>query len=201
MLDRVFVCLRQSSIMDDDEGDEKQSLDAVTRLLLLQVIELRAAGWTQPPNESTVMSYYSNKLSTLQLQAISDGNGRSTATTQRTWPDADLLANHQTITTSTPLSPTAAAAADDDDAGQQLPLLLEPGQVVKSTGKYGDACYIAASSSASSSSRIGQLQQASDVTTTTNNNSNNRLSGLSIYKDEVVIRNSDSGKGIFICKI
>jgi len=200
VLDRVFVCLRQSSIIDDD--DEELSLDAITRLSLLQVIELRAAGWSQPPNESTVMSYYSNKLRTLQLQAISDGNGRSTATTQRTWPDADLLANHQTITTSTPLSPTAAAAADDD-AGQQLPLILEPGQVVKSTGKYGDACYIAASLSASSSSRIGQQQQASDVTTTNNNNSNNnnRLSGLSIYKDEVVIRNSDSGKGIFICNI
>jgi hypothetical protein len=181
--------------------DEK-TLDAITRMSLLQVIELRAAGWQQL-HESTV-SYYSNKLNALLMLQGSGGGG---STTTGIWPTADMTSgrwqpSHQTVTT--PLSPIVSdAAAVALDGGGQQQLLLQPGQVVKSTGKYGTYTVSSASTPSSSSSMTVQQQQqasqanvgggATAIGATTANN-NNRLNGL--YKDEVVIRNSDSGKGI-----
>ena len=64
------------------------------------------------------------------------------------------------------------------------PTLLQPGQVVKSTGKYGNYPHLPPSSHPTATA--GPVQSAG--------NSNNRNQ----YKDEVVIRNADSGKGTTI---
>lgn len=178
---------------------DDETLDAITRMSLLQVIELRAAGWQQL-HEST-MSYYSNKLNALLMLQGSGGGG---STTTCIWPTADMTSgrwqpSHQTVTT--PLSPIVSDVALDGGGQQQL--LLQPGQVVKSTGKYGTYTVSSASTPSSSSmTAVQQQQQASQANVgggataigATTANNNNRLNGL--YKDEVVIRNSDSGKGI-----
>ena len=56
LLDRVFVCFRKSS-MDE-------TLDAITRMSLLEAIELRAGNWQL--HEPTV-NYYTKKLNFLVI--------------------------------------------------------------------------------------------------------------------------------------
>jgi len=117
-LDRAFVHLR--NIGRDDK------LDKVSRLHILEAIELRAGRWASHDHAN---SYYQAKLN--ELEEYLEGNNSTSGQTG-----------------TQPTSP------------QDTPQLL-PGEVVKFSGKYP------------------QLT---------------KIPGKNFFKDEVIIRNSDSGK-------
>jgi len=120
-LDRAFVYLRNIGRND--------KLDKVSRLHILETIELRAGRWTPHDHAN---SYYQTKLN--ELEEYPEGNNSSATSGQ--------------FAVQAPSSPL--------DAPQLL-----PGEVVKFSGKYP------------------QLT---------------KIPGKNFFKDEVVIRNSDSGK-------
>lgn len=128
-LDQVFIHLRNVG------RDEK--LDKISRLHILEVIELRAGRWTA---QEQANAYYQSKLADLEEYSYLEGNNGN-----------DLpvgSGNGNTSLVSSPSSPP------------DTPLLL-PGEVVKFSGKYT------------------QLT---------------KIPGKNFFKDEVVIRNADSGK-------
>lgn len=128
-LDQVFIHLRNVG------RDEK--LDKISRLHILEVIELRAGRWTV---QEQTNAYYQSKLADLEECSYLEGNNGN-----------DLpvgSGNGNTSLVSSPSSPP------------DTPLLL-PGEVVKFSGKYT------------------QLT---------------KIPGKNFFKDEVVIRNADSGK-------
>ncbi|XP_049815441.1 uncharacterized protein LOC126262706 isoform X1 [Schistocerca nitens] len=125
-LDRCFVAFRN--------GCKDEKVDYVSRIHLLEIIELRARNWV---SSDDLNNYYRPKLSAVEQEVLPV-------------PDATGLS----------LSPTALAQAVITPTTPQ-PSLLNPGEVIKASGKFAKPT---------------------------------KIPGKNYCKDEVVIRNSDSGK-------
>ncbi|XP_049830802.1 eukaryotic translation initiation factor 4E-binding protein Mextli isoform X3 [Schistocerca gregaria] len=125
-LDRCFVAFRN--------GCKDEKVDYVSRIHLLEIIELRARNWV---SSDDLNNYYRPKLSAVEQEVLPV-------------PDATGLS----------LSPTTLAQAVITPTTPQ-PSLLNPGEVIKASGKFAKPT---------------------------------KIPGKNYCKDEVVIRNSDSGK-------
>ncbi|XP_071441053.1 eukaryotic translation initiation factor 4E-binding protein Mextli isoform X2 [Hetaerina americana] len=133
-LDRAFVTFRN--------GCREEHLDVLSRLHLLEIIELRAMQWQNKDTDS----YYKQKL--YQLEAGQNENTQGT------------LSGGMTPTTPSPAAstPSSVGAANTTSPLQSM---LGQGEVVKSSGKYSNPT---------------------------------KIPNKNYFRDEVVIRNSDSGK-------
>ncbi|CAN8014601.1 unnamed protein product [Ixodes persulcatus] len=131
-VDCYFVTLRNAS------RDER--LDAMDRLRLLEVIELRAMGWESNEN---LEEYYKRKYTELEISQSYDCT-----------PLANLSSTQLTNATQ-PLQQASLPAS------ASLPLSLQPTEVLRSSVKFGKPA---------------------------------KIPGRNFLKDEIVIKNSDSGK-------
>ncbi|XP_069698556.1 eukaryotic translation initiation factor 4E-binding protein Mextli isoform X2 [Periplaneta americana] len=125
-LDRVFMAFRN--------GCRDDRLDYLSRVHLLEVIELRATNWQNCDN---VTAYYKTKITTENQELLPV-------------PDTPTLLSMAPPLLGSSTSPTQ----------QQAPI-LSPGEVIKTSGKFAKPT---------------------------------KIPGKNYCKDEVVIRNSDSGK-------
>ncbi|XP_011191487.1 eukaryotic translation initiation factor 4E-binding protein Mextli isoform X2 [Zeugodacus cucurbitae] len=135
-LDRAFVVFRNAS--------QDERLNIMTRLNLLELIELRAKGW----EDNGFNSYYKTKQATnIDL------------------PDGHIDPTQSGFLSTSPTfggaGAAAAAAIAAVGSAQQTQLLLAPGEVIRNSGKF--------------------LKPT-------------KIPGKTYCKDEVVIRNADSGK-------
>lgn len=130
-LDKLGVALRNAC--------RDEELDLVSRVHLLEIIELRAMNWL--PNEN-VNGYYKQKLSHV------DYDGMST-------PSRDSPQIHTAPVT------LNANAPDFTPTGMGGASMLQPGEVITTSGRF---------------------------------NQPTKIPGKNYFKDEVVIRNADSGK-------
>ncbi|XP_004521863.1 eukaryotic translation initiation factor 4E-binding protein Mextli isoform X2 [Ceratitis capitata] len=135
-LDRAFVVFRNAS--------QDERLNIMTRLNLLELIELRAKGW----EDNGFNSYYKTKQAT--NIDLPDGHVDPTQT--------GFLSTSPTFGGA---GAAAAAAIAAVGSAQQTQLLLAPGEVIRNSGKF--------------------LKPT-------------KIPGKTYCKDEVVIRNADSGK-------
>lgn len=138
-LDKLGIALRNAC--KDDE------LDLVSRVHLLEIIELRAMNWQANENVTT---FYKQKLAQLEYSGHLDliPPGTPVIETPQMCQTAPVM-----------LNPTAPdfSPVHSNMAGP----LLGPGEVVSSSGRFGHPT---------------------------------KIPGKNYYKDEVVIRNADSGK-------
>ncbi|XP_049304465.1 eukaryotic translation initiation factor 4E-binding protein Mextli isoform X4 [Bactrocera dorsalis] len=132
-LDRAFVVFRNAS--------QDERLNIMTRLNLLELIELRAKGW----EDNGFNSYYKTK----QVTNIDLPDGHIDPT------------QSGYLSTSPTFGGAGAAAIAAVGSAQQTQLLLAPGEVIRNSGKF--------------------LKPT-------------KIPGKTYCKDEVVIRNADSGK-------
>ncbi|XP_039952335.1 eukaryotic translation initiation factor 4E-binding protein Mextli isoform X4 [Bactrocera tryoni] len=135
-LDRAFVVFRNAS--------QDERLNIMTRLNLLELIELRAKGW----EDNGFNSYYKTK----QVTNIDLPDGHIDPT------QSGYLSTSPTFGGA---GAAAAAAIAAVGSAQQTQLLLAPGEVIRNSGKF--------------------LKPT-------------KIPGKTYCKDEVVIRNADSGK-------
>lgn len=125
-MDRVFVCLRKASL------DER--LEKVARLIILEVIELRAGRWVPQDQACT---YYTQKMAETEVDGV----------------NVERILQQQ---------PTIGSSQQTESPPSTPPMqILLPGEVIRSSGKYTQAA---------------------------------KIVGKNFFKDEVVIRNADSGK-------
>nr|XP_037284055.1 uncharacterized protein LOC119176806 [Rhipicephalus microplus] len=127
-MDCYFVTLRNAS------RDER--LDAIARLRLLEVIELRASGW----KGIDLVEFFKCKFAESEPQQYQQQQHHQQQQTQQSQQQH-------------PMAPVAPATSP--------PLSLQPTEVLKSSGKFGKPA---------------------------------KIPGRNFLKDEIVIRNSDSGK-------
>ncbi|XP_067624428.1 eukaryotic translation initiation factor 4E-binding protein Mextli isoform X2 [Eurosta solidaginis] len=135
-LDRAFVVFRNAS--------QDERLNIMTRLNLLELIELRAKGW----EDNGFNSYYKTK----QVTNIDLPDGHIDLT------QTGFLSTSPTFGGA---GAAAAAAIAAVGSAQQTQLLLAPGEVIRNSGKFPKPT---------------------------------KIPGKTYCKDEVVIRNADSGK-------
>ncbi|XP_023296957.2 eukaryotic translation initiation factor 4E-binding protein Mextli isoform X1 [Lucilia cuprina] len=144
-LDRAFVVFRNAS--------QDERLNIMTRLNLLELIELRAKGW----EDSGINSYYKTKQATNaelnDVQNHVDPTQTAFLSTSPTFGGINMGGNAAAAA-------AAAAIASVGSANQQH-LLLSPGEVIRNSGKFPKPT---------------------------------KIPGKTYCKDEVVIRNADSGK-------
>ncbi|KAM7352159.1 eukaryotic translation initiation factor mextil isoform 2-T2 [Cochliomyia hominivorax] len=144
-LDRAFVVFRNAS--------QDERLNIMTRLNLLELIELRAKGW----EDNGINSYYKTKQATNaelnDVQNHVDPTQTAFLSTSPTFGGMSMGGNAAAAA-------TAAAIASVGSANQQH-LLLGPGEVIRNSGKFPKPT---------------------------------KIPGKTYCKDEVVIRNADSGK-------
>ncbi|KAL9926332.1 eukaryotic translation initiation factor 4E-binding protein Mextli isoform X1 [Glossina fuscipes] len=141
-LDRAFVVFRNAS--------QDERLNIMTRLNLLELIELRAKGW----EDNGINSYYKTKQATNANELIDGGQHHMDVM------QATFLSTSPTFSGAGSTNATAVALAAVGSATQQQ-LLLGPGEVIRNSGKFPKPT---------------------------------RIPGKTYCKDEVVIRNADSGK-------
>uniref|UniRef100_D3TP11 Hypothetical conserved protein n=1 Tax=Glossina morsitans morsitans TaxID=37546 RepID=D3TP11_GLOMM len=141
-LDRAFVVFRNAS--------QDERLNIMTRLNLLELIELRAKGW----EDNGINSYYKTKQATNANELIDGGQHHMDVM------QATFLSTSPTFSGAGGTNATAVALAAVGSASQQQ-LLLGPGEVIRNSGKFPKPT---------------------------------RIPGKTYCKDEVVIRNADSGK-------
>lgn len=144
-LDKLGIALRNAC--RDDE------LDLVSRVHILEIIELRAMNWQ--PNEN-VTAFYKQKLAQLEYSGHLDQIPPSTPCT----PGLDSPGVNMCQTAPVMLNPTAPDFSPLH-SGQPGTTLLGPGEVVMASGRFAQPT---------------------------------RIPGKNYFKDEVVIRNADSGK-------
>lgn len=152
-LDQVFVHLRNAG--------RDESLDKISRLHLLEVIELRAGRWL---SQDQVCSYYQSKLAELVKYRQCNSYTPSLHHLLKQIYFQEATFGPDTPSTGGQLVPTSVQSENSPPASP-LPL-LQPGEVVKYTGKFDNT-----------------------------NNLVTTAQAKSFIKDEVVIRNADSGKG------
>merc|ERR1719350_1887291 len=140
-LDKLGIALRNAC--RDDE------LDLVSRIHILEIIELRAMNWQ--PNEN-VTAFYKQKLSQLEYSGHLDQIPPLTPGMES--PGLSCQ------TAPVMLNPTAPDFSPLH-GGPMVPPLLAPGEVVASSGRFPQPT---------------------------------KIPGKNYFKDEVVIRNADSGK-------
>ncbi|XP_073820786.1 eukaryotic translation initiation factor mextil isoform X6 [Musca autumnalis] len=142
-LDRAFVVFRNAS--------QDERLNIMTRLNLLELIELRAKGW----EDNGINSYYKTKQAT--NAELSDAQNHVDTT------QTAFLSTSPTFGGMNAGNAAAAAAAAIASVGSanQQHLLLGPGEVIRNSGKFPKPT---------------------------------KIPGKTYCKDEVVIRNADSGK-------
>ena len=131
-----MICYIQVALRNACRDEE---LDLVSRVHLLEIIELRAMNWL--PNEN-VSGYYKQKLSQI------DYDGMPT-------PSRDSPQIHTAPVT------LNANAPDFTPTGMSGASLLQPGEVITTSGRFSQPT---------------------------------KIPGKNYFKDEVVIRNADSGK-------
>ncbi|XP_042904465.1 eukaryotic translation initiation factor 4E-binding protein Mextli isoform X2 [Parasteatoda tepidariorum] len=125
-IDRYFCTLRNAS--------REERLDMVSRLKLLETIEIRANGWKKNDN---IQNYFNSKI-------------------------LDLEQGIQDLTLSTSSSMTSVPfALHNQTSSPANTLPLAPGEILRSSGKFAKPT---------------------------------KISGKNVFKDEILIRNSDSGK-------
>ncbi|XP_013114361.1 eukaryotic translation initiation factor 4E-binding protein Mextli isoform X2 [Stomoxys calcitrans] len=141
-LDRAFVVFRNAS--------QDERLNIMTRLNLLELIELRAKGW----EDSGINAYYKTKQATnAELNDVQNHVDPTQTAFLSTSPTfGGMNAGNAAA--------AAAAIASVGSANQQH-LLLSPGEVIRNSGKFPKPT---------------------------------KIPGKTYCKDEVVIRNADSGK-------
>ncbi|XP_037960458.1 eukaryotic translation initiation factor 4E-binding protein Mextli [Teleopsis dalmanni] len=138
-LDRAFVVFRNAS--------QDERLNIMTRLNLLELIELRAKGWS----DNGLNSYYKTKHVTNELPD-----------NQHQVDQMGYISTSPTFGASMGGAAVAAAAVIGNvGSAQQQQLLLGPGEVLRNSGKFSKPT---------------------------------KIPGKTYCKDEVVIRNADSGK-------
>jgi len=142
-LDKLGVALRNAC--RDDE------LDLVSRVHVLEIIELRAMNWQ--PNEN-VTAFYKNKLSQLEYQHLDQIPPVTPG-----GMDSPGMTSCQTAPVM--LNPTAPDFSPFGSGGVNNAPMLGPGEVVGTSGRF---------------------------------NQPTKIPGKNYFKDEVVIRNADSGK-------
>ncbi|XP_026844034.1 eukaryotic translation initiation factor 4E-binding protein Mextli isoform X2 [Drosophila persimilis] len=149
-LDRAFVVFRNAS--------QDERLNIMTRLKLLELIELRAKSW----EDNDTIAYYkskqqvSNELPPEPYQHDASGQQGGFLSTSPTFAAAAAVFN----AASAAAAAQAAAIAAVGSPNQQH-MLLHPGEVIRNSGKF--------------------LKPT-------------KIPGKTYCKDEVVIRNADSGK-------
>lgn len=154
-LDRAFVTFRN--------GCRDESLDYISRLHLLELIELRATNWVM--NESN--NYYKHKYNHQDVEVMPINQLENSMSSPNIYQVCIAFKHFYLLLSMVDylffffqnaqintLSPVTT----------QIPLLLSPGELVKSSGKFAAPT---------------------------------KIPGKNYCKDEVVIRNSDSGKGKF----
>jgi len=142
-LDKLGVALRNAC--RDDE------LDLVSRVHVLEIIELRAMNWQ--PNEN-VTAFYKNKLSQLEYQHLDQIPPVTPG-----GMDSPGMMSCQTAPVM--LNPAAPDFSPFSTGGLNNAPMLGPGEVVGTSGRF---------------------------------NQPTKIPGKNYFKDEVVIRNADSGK-------
>ncbi|XP_061398192.1 eukaryotic translation initiation factor 4E-binding protein Mextli isoform X1 [Musca vetustissima] len=140
-LDRAFVVFRNAS--------QDERLNIMTRLNLLELIELRAKGW----EDNGINSYYKTKQAT--NAELSDAQNHVDTT------QTAFLSTSPTFGGMNAGNAAAAAAIASVGSANQQHLLLGPGEVIRNSGKFPKPT---------------------------------KIPGKTYCKDEVVIRNADSGK-------
>ncbi|XP_046403837.1 eukaryotic translation initiation factor 4E-binding protein Mextli isoform X3 [Ischnura elegans] len=133
-LDRAFVTFRN--------GCREEQLDILSRLHLLEIIELRAMQWQSKDTDT----YYKQKLYQLEAGQNEAAQGTTSGGVTPTTPNP---------ASTTPSSVSTISAASPTQT------MLGQGEVVKSSGKYSNPT---------------------------------KIPNKNYFRDEVVIRNSDSGK-------
>ncbi|XP_064546457.1 eukaryotic translation initiation factor 4E-binding protein Mextli isoform X5 [Drosophila montana] len=162
-LDRAFVVFRNAS--------QDERLNIMTRLKLLELIELRANSW----EDKDTIAYYKSKqqVSSVELPAETYqhdaagvvGNQQqaflSTSPTFGVTGSGLAAANAAAFNAATAAAAAQAAAIAAVGSPNQQHLLLPPGEVIRNSGKFPKPT---------------------------------KIPGKTYCKDEVVIRNADSGK-------
>lgn len=139
-LDRTFTALRNFA--------KDENLDILTRLRLLELIELRAMHWTTTDD---AIAYYQHKLGKVEAE-LSPADALSSGLSTPTSSGIPFPFHHSSAPfIASPVGTTSPPAVP----------LLAPGEVIKPSGKYALPT---------------------------------KVPGKSYLKDEVVIRNADSGK-------
>ncbi|XP_075153860.1 eukaryotic translation initiation factor mextil isoform X2 [Haematobia irritans] len=142
-LDRAFVVFRNAS--------QDERLNIMTRLNLLELIELRAKGW----EDNGINAYYKIKQAT--NAELNDIQNHAVDPTQTAFLSTSPTFGGMNAGNA---AAAAAAIASVGSANQQH-LLLSPGEVIRNSGKFPKPT---------------------------------KIPGKTYCKDEVVIRNADSGK-------
>lgn len=132
-LDKLQVVLRNAC--------RDESLDLVSRIHLLEIIELRAMQWMTNEN---VTNYYKQKLAQVEYEMQMTPSIKT--------PDTEPT---------TPIFPSSSALPDINQPPTIIQNLLQPGEVVTTSGRFSQPT---------------------------------KIPGKNYYKDEIVIRNADSGK-------
>lgn len=145
-LDRYFVVLRNAA------RDER--IDALCRLHLLEIIELRASGWK---SSDVLDNYCKNKL----YETENSDPNRTVSVPAPFNPVSATNANPATNALMHSHSSSSLSIMSSANPQLQTMSILLPGEVLKSSGKY---------------------------------NKPTKIPAKNYFKDEIVIRNSDSGK-------
>uniref|UniRef100_T1J289 K Homology domain-containing protein n=1 Tax=Strigamia maritima TaxID=126957 RepID=T1J289_STRMM len=137
-LDRYFIVFRNAS--------RDNRLDKLSKLRLLEIIELRASGWRYNEN---VINYY--KIKYQECDGLSEVNNT-----------INYSSSPSTPSTITPINiPSVLLPLNANVPQVQLSSCLTPGEVIKCSGKFAKPT---------------------------------KIPGKNYFKDEIIIRNSDSGK-------
>ncbi|XP_017855265.2 eukaryotic translation initiation factor 4E-binding protein Mextli isoform X1 [Drosophila busckii] len=155
-LDRAFVVFRNAS--------QDERLNIMTRLKLLELIELRANSW----EDKDTIAYYKTKqqvsnveLPTEPYQHDAAGNQQAYLSTSPTFGVSAAAAAAAAFNAASAVAAAQAAAIAAVGSPNQQHLLLPPGEVIRNSGKFPKPT---------------------------------KIPGKTYCKDEVVIRNADSGK-------
>ena len=168
-LDKLMAVFR--TVSRDEE------LDLVSRVQILHIIELRAAGWAANDN---MVNYYKQKMSHIDTVSQAQDKMRDSPQVNQQY---HLQASHPTPTVSqihtAPISLNANAPDFTPSVAGGGASLLVPGEVVGSSGKFSQPTKIPGKNYF----KVRRLPTRELVATS-----------ISVSQDEVVIRNADSGK-------
>lgn len=154
-LDRAFVTFRNAS--------QDERLNIMTRLNLLELVELRAKSWHNSDGSQT---YYKHKANNVEVSATSEDKRMfhlcfiCVSSPVFVQPEPNVQAGNELLGTSPPT--TAMVTGGGGGGHQSLAASLGPNEIIRNSGKFSKPT---------------------------------KIPGKNYSKDEIIIRNADSGKG------